>query len=1049
MHSSRVLVLALLIACIPLGLRAASDHVGYVTLGEVPVPGVKVVAAQGDTRVTAYTNAEGAYRLAGLAEGTWTISLEMVGFAPATRQITVAPDAQPERWALTMKPFDEITRGIPIPPPEPARAAGSPQRPAAQAARGPAAGQPNTSTADAFRRAGVAATPQGTPAPGAAAGGPPPPAQPATFRPAFADDAPAASADSLVVSGSTNNSAASPLSQAAALGNARRALGIRLYNAQLSIGGGGSALDASSFSLTGRPAPTRDYRDINVSGNFSGPFKFPGLVQNGPNLTLNYTRTSNSSANTLSETMPTLLQRQGNFSQTVDGFGRPVQIIDPQTGLPFSDNTIPADRLSPQALALLRYYPLPDLATNGTFNYQIPNLGANQSDSFRANMPQLISNNRYQIGGGGSYSRRSSESTSLFGFDNASEGSGFDTQVNWIYRLGNSAQLRLRHGYSRQTNTTEPFFSNRVNVSGDAGITGNNQEPINWGPPSLVFSSGIAGLTDAQYSRNVTQSHTFGGDTLRSRGRHTLTIGGSARHQRLDIVAQQNARGGFTFNGSVSGYDFADFLLGIPSTSAIAYGNADKNFRSWILDAYVTDDFRVTPNFTMQIGLRWDFETPVKEAGGRLVNLDVAPDFSAAAPITGDNPIGPVTGRQYPDALVQTDPFGFQPRFGLAWRPIIGSSIVVRGGYGMYRNTNVYQSIATVLSQQPPLSRTFNATNTAATPLTLANGFIAPTSGTLNTFAIDPDFATGSVHRWEGSIQYDLPASLTVVGAYRGGRGFHLMQAFLPNTYAPGAVNLCPLCPSGFTFITSDGDSIQHAGQVQLRRRLRGGLTWSTTYTLGKATDNASGFSGVGAIGGAGVNGVGIAQNWLDLDAERGPSTFDQRHQFSAQVQYTTGQGVAGGMLLTGLKGALIKGWVFSTQMTTGSGSRLTPTYRLTSVAGVTGTVRADLTGEPIDAAPAGYYVNPAAFAPPAAGTWGTAGRNSLRGPNPFSMNASVSRQFPLPNRVTLNWQIDATNVLNRRTDSSIDTVVGSTRFGLPIATSPARTIRTNLRMSF
>ena len=118
------------------------------------------------------------------------------------------------------------------------------------------------------------------------------------------------------------------------------------------------------------------------------------------------------------------------------------------------------------------------------------------------------------------------------------------------------------------------------------------------------------------------------------------------------------------------------------------------------------------------------------------------------------------------------------------------------------------------------------------------------------------------------------------------------------------------------------------------------------------------------------MSGAAIAQDWQDLDAERAPSNFDQRHLLTAQFQYTTGVGVAGGALLDGIKGSLFKGWTFTSPLTTGSGLPLTPTY-LTSVpgTGVTGTIRADLTGAPVDDAPDGFYLNPAAYTAPAAGS--------------------------------------------------------------------------------
>ena len=155
--------------------------------------------------------------------------------------------------------------------------------------------------------------------------------------------------------------------------------------------------------------------------------------------------------------------------------------------------------------------------------------------------------------------------------------------------------MRLRYQFTRQTTETRPYFAYRTNVSGEAGINGNNQEPVNWGPPSLSFASGIAGLADAlpRFTRN--QANAAGGDGFLTRGRHNFTIGGDVRRHHVDILSQQDPRGGFAFTGAATGSDFADFLLGIPSTSQIAYGNADKYLRGFSYDAYITDDWRVGP----------------------------------------------------------------------------------------------------------------------------------------------------------------------------------------------------------------------------------------------------------------------------------------------------------------------------------------------------------------------------------------------------------------------------------------------------------------------
>ena len=193
-----------------------------------------------------------------------------------------------------------------------------------------------------------------------------------------------------------------------------------------------------------------------------------------------------------------------------------------------------------------------------------------------------------------------------------------------------------------------------------------------------------------------------------------------------------------------------------------------------------------------------------------------------------------------------------------------------------------------------------------------------------------------------------------------------------------------------------------------------------------------------------------LAQNWLDLEAEYARSSFDQRHQIVAQVEYTTGAGVVGGTLLDGWKGRLFKDWTVTGQLTTGSGTPLTPIFfSPTGRTGIIGGTRPSLTGVPVDDAPEGSYANRDAFTAPAPGEWGTAGRNSITGPSQFSFNAAVSRTFRLKDRLTIDWRIDAMNVLNRVTYSSINTQINSPQFGLPNRTNDMRRLRSAIRVGF
>jgi hypothetical protein len=1010
---------------------AASEAYGQVTFGGLPVPGAAVTATQGDKKIVTITDDQGIYKLTDPADGTWMIRVEMLGFSPLTQEVTVGAGAQSPTFALKVMPFEEITRGLPPPVVQPAAAPSAPVASGKTATAPKPSRTPPPPAGSGFQRAGVTAS----------AGAPPAASEARTPAEEPGADVAQGAAQGFLVNGSVNNGAASPFAQLAAFGNNRR--GVRsLYNFGVAAILDNSAWDSRPFSFSSQNTEKPGYNDVQIAGTFGGPLRIPRVLRNGPNLVVNYQRTSDHTANTVPALMPTARERAGDLSLTRDAFGRPVQLVDPSTGRPFAGNVIPADRISPQAAALLRYYPFPNLDAAGGYNFQTPIVTAVRQDNIQTRVTQP-GFGRNQLSGTFGYQRTTTDTTSVFGFADSTATEGLDTSVNFSHRFSQFVSLRLRYQFTRLATEATPFFANRTNVSGDAGISGNDQDSANWGPPNLSFSSGVQGLTDGQYASNRNLTNAYNAEIFWSRGRHAITFGGDYRRQQFNVLSQQDARGAFTFTGAATGSDFADFLLGIPHASSIAFGNADKYLRSSAADAYIDDDYRVSPGLSLKLGVRWEYEAPITELYGRLVNLDVAPGFTAISPVVAGDPVGALTGRRYPASLMRADPRGIQPRLGAAWRPVPGSSLVIRGGYGVYRNTNVYQPIAMLMAQQPPLSKTLSVENSLANPITLANGFIATPGLTANTFAVDPDFRIGYAQNWQASLQRDLPASLTVLATYLGTRGSHLMQEFLPNTYPAGAANPCPSCPAGFVYLTSNGRSTRHAGQIQVRRRLRNGMTSTVQYQLATASDDAGAFTGVS------LNGAAIAQDWRNLEAEWGPSSFDQRHQLTAQFQYTSGVGIGGGTLIDGLKGTLLKGWTVTAALNAGSGLPLTPVY-LTSVpgTGVTGTIRPDVNGA-IDPVSSDAFLNPAAFTAPAAGRWGNAGRNSITGPAQFGLNMGLARTFTWGARLNLDWRIDATNVLNRVTYSGVNTMFGSPQFGLANRANAMRKLQSSLRLRF
>jgi hypothetical protein len=980
--------LSLVATFAPASVRAAIDVRVHVTFKEAPVPGATVIASRADTRMVTTTDESGDADVA-LDAGAWTVRVEMLGFETAVRDVMIDTATTSIAVALTMIAPDDSTDVL-----------GGERAMIADNALVPT---PSNGETAAPKDGGGAA-------------------------------------DALLVNGSTYNAAASPFAQAPAFGN-HRPPARSLYNGNIGVFGGTSAWDARPYSFTSQPAAAPRYGDLQVAGTFGGPLRMPGAHWFHPLLTVSYAHSAATVANTISTRVPTALERAGDFSASRDADG-PVTILDPRTGQPFPDATIPTGRLSSQALALLALYPSPNVAGSDTANYQTAATDRSIRDTLQMRLNQSLTT-RQQISGSLSYQHARTTSSSLFAFEDGARATNVDANVTWSYRQSPTRRWSAHYELVGAFADAQPFFADRTNISGDAGIAGNDQTPSSWGPPTLRFSSGLASLTSAAPTSQRATTHVVGGEGTWLHGYHDVSFGGEWRTRRIRSTSDTDPRGTFTFTGAATGNDLADFLLGLPYASTIAFGDR-RVFSGSLANAYVVDDWHLANPITINVGARWEYEGPLREGEGRMANLDLAPDFSAVSTVWPDSPIGAVSGQRYPAALIDSDWRGIQPRVGVAWRPLAASSLLVRGGYGLYRQTDVYLPIATWLAEQPPFATVASLESTAEQPLTLADGFAAAPGKLPNTLAVDPHLRAPYTEDWQLSVQRDLPASLSVSATYLGTRGHHLLQESLPNTVPPGAANPCPTCPVGFVYVSSNGSSSRHALQLQVRRRLRSGFTATVQYTLAKATDDATAIAGVSAMG------TSIAQDWRDLDAERAPSPFDQRHLVTASFEYTTGVGSAGGGLLTGWRGALVKGWVFAGRLMAGSGLPITPLY-LTSVpgTGITGTIRASVVGTGAGFVPSGYFLDPTHYAPPAAGEWGTAGRNSARGPAQFSFDASVGRSFTVGDRRTIDWRLDATNVLNRVTYADVNALVGSPQFGLPDRANAMRTLRMTLRWSF
>ena len=272
-----------------------------------------------------------------------------------------------------------------------------------------------------------------------------------------------------------------------------------------------------------------------------------------------------------------------------------------------------------------------------------------------------------------------------------------------------------------------------------------------------------------------------------------------------------------------------------------------------------------------------------------------------------------------------------------------------------------------------------------------------------------------------------------------------------PNRLPDGRLRIADVQP--FILETSQGDSILHAATVQLRKRMRHGMAAQGTYVFSKSIDNAS------SIGGGAVI---VAQNDLDLAAERGLSSFDQRHKFTGNFTYELPFGT-GKKWLNNNGGWLENAfgdWLWSGNFTVASGFPFTPRVLGASSdisQGLNGTLRANIVGDPYNGTcPNGFSVgtiqcwfNTSAFAVPVAGTFGDARRNSIIGPGQFTFGMSVSKTLLAKDTRALELRVSANNVFNHPEYTSIGTILGTPTYGQVVAAGSMRTVNLSARYRF
>jgi trimeric autotransporter adhesin len=841
-----------------------------------------------------------------------------------------------------------------------------------------------------------------------------------------------------------------------------------------------SALDARPFSLSGIAQPKADYNQIHFGGYVGMPLNIPKIYNSGNKTFIfgGWNATRGSTPYDSFSTVPTPAERQGNFSALT------TPIFDPATGQPFNFggqlNVINPALITPQAQALLQYIPQPNLP-GATQNFHYVTSAESNTDNVSL---RLIHNfgpvpaflNRTPgagPGGGGGGRRQRSQNNLNVGLNwtrNSSDivnpfpslaggtgTQGLNATAGWVYGKGRKTNI-IRFTYNHNHVSTTNLYSTVTDVAAAAQVAGVSTNPFDWGIPGLNFTS-FSGLSDPMPRRELDQTYTASDTLIWNHGKNNWRFGGDYRRILQSFHAARNAEGTFTFTGFATaqyvngqeqtgtGSDLADFLLGLPQQSSVQFGTNIYNFRANSFDAFAQDDWRLRSNLTLLLGIRYEYTGPFTEANNQIVNLDVAPGFTAAVPVQPGQ-VGPYTG-VFPDSLIRPDRTAFAPRLGLAWKPF--KQTVVRTGYGINYNLAQYGAIVQNFAFQPPFAET--ATNVATTSsfLNLSNAFPSLAPGTVtNNFAINPNYHLGYVQVWNLDVQREFRGGYLLNVDYNGSKGTDLdtERAILISGQQP------------FTYESSEGNSVFHAGSVRFRKRLANGVALSATYTYSKSIDDAS------SIGGGGVV---VAQNAFNIAADRGLSTFDQRHKFTGNWIYDLPFGDNQLFLQRGVLSHILSGWQYSGDFTVASG--LPYTIRvlggtLDIQRGVSGSLRANLVpGESLylTAPTTKEWFNTAAFCQPQTtlnnlsaicvnasdSTFGDAGRNILEGPGQVTVDMALNKTITIKEYRSLDFRFTASNVFNMVNFTSLGTAVNSITFGQVTGTANMRRVTVQARFRF